>query len=405
MPINPKIEATSLVFYKEIEMRDKEFLMIPGPTPVPESVLLALAKHPIGHRTPEFSKIFAECSEGLKWLFQTKQDVLTFASSGTGAMEAAIYNTINKGDKILCVECGKFGERWGEIARMKGADAEIIAVEWGKALDTSVLKARLDQDSNKEIKAVCITHNETSTGVTNPLKEIAEIVNAHGALMIVDGITSLGAIEMKFDEWGIDIIVSGSQKGFMLPPGLAFIALSEKAWKVVDECEMPSYYFNLKSAKKNVAKDTTPYTPAVNMFIALREALIIMQEEGLENILKRHARHSQAIQAAIPALGLEYFVEDPARRSNAITAVKAPEGMNADDFRKAMKKRFDISLAGGQADLKGKIFRIGHLGFCCDRDILATISCMEVCLADLGYDIQFGAGSGAAAKKMYELMK
>jgi aspartate aminotransferase-like enzyme len=386
-------------------MKDKEFLMIPGPTPTPESVLLALAKHPIGHRTPEFSTIFAEVQEGLKWIFQTKQDVITFASSGSGAMEAAIYNTINTGEKVLCVVSGKFGERWRDISKMKGALVDTIDVEWGQSLEIEVLRAKLAEDTDKKYKTVCVTHNETSTGVTNPLKEIADVVKEHGALLIVDTVTSLGAINMPFDDWGIDIAVSGSQKGFMIPPGLGFIALSDKAWKAVDQCSLPSYYFNLKSARKNLLKNTTPYTPAVNMFVALNVALKMMQEEGLENIFKRHARLASSVRAAASAMGLKLYVDCPAARSNSITAIEAPEGMNADDFRKAMKKRFDISLAGGQEHLKGKIFRIGHLGFCADRDILATVSCMEVCLAELGHSIELGKGSAAAAKTMLEFDK
>lgn len=386
-------------------MRDKEFLMIPGPTPTPESVLLALAKHPIGHRTPEFSSVFSEVCEGLKWIFQTKQDVISFASSGTGAMEAAVYNTINAGEKVLCIVGGKFGERWRDIAQMKNAVVDTIDVEWGKALNVELLRERLEADTRKEIKAICITHNETSTGVTNPLKEVAETVNKHGGLLIVDTVTSLGAIDVPFDEWGIDIAVAGSQKAFMLPPGMAFIALSEKAWKAVDNCKLPSYYFNLKSARKNLQKSTTPYTPAVNMFLALNIALKMMQEEGLRNIFDRHARLAASVQAAIPALGLKLFVDDPGVRSNSITAICAPEGMNADDFRKVIKNRFDISLAGGQDHLKGKIFRIGHLGFCSDRDILATVACMEISLAELNYPIEFGKGSAAAAKTMFELSK
>ena len=380
-------------------MRDKEFLMIPGPTPVPESVLLALAKHPIGHRTPEFSAIFDDVTDGLRWLFQTEQDVITLASSGSGAMEAAIFNTINEQDKVLCIVGGKFGERWRDIARVKGASVDTIDVEWGSVLDIKVLKEKLQTD---KYKAVCITHNETSTGVTNPLKEVAEVVNDYGALLIVDAVTSLGAIDMPFDKWGIDIAVSGSQKGFMLPPGLGFIAISEKAWKAVDECKMPGYYFDLKKARKNLAKSTTPYTPAVNMFLALQAAFEIMKEEGLENIFNRHSMLAASVQAAMPALGLNMFVKDKSARSNSISAICAPEGINADDFRKAMKKRFDISLAGGQEHLKGKIFRIGHLGFCAPRDILASISCMEICLAELGHGDHFGKGSAAAAKTMFE---
>jgi aspartate aminotransferase-like enzyme len=318
-------------------MRDKEFLMIPGPTPTPESVLLALAKHPIGHRTPEFSKIFADVEEGLRWIYQTSQDVITFASSGSGAMEAAIYNTINPGEEVLCVVGGKFGERWRDISKMRGANVETIDVEWGKAIDPLVLKARLDADKDRKIKAVCITHNETSTGVTNPLEKIAQIVNEHGALLIVDAVTSLGAIDLPFDKWGVDIAVSGSQKGFMIPPGLGFIAISEKAWKAVENCNHPSYYFNLKSARKNLHKDTTPFTPAVNMFVALDVALKMMQEEGLQNIFSRHARLAAMVQSAIPAMGLKLYVEDPCVRSNSISAILAPEGMNADDFRKVMK--------------------------------------------------------------------
>lgn len=386
-------------------MKDKDFLMIPGPTPTPESVLLALAKHPIGHRTPEFTEIFNDVHKGLQWLFQTNQEVITLASSGTGAMEAAIYNTINKGDKILSVITGKFGERWGDIARMKGATVDTIDIEWGKALDVNVLKEKLDADKNKEYKAVCITHNETSTGVTNKLEAVAKVVKAHGALLIVDAITSLGAIDLPFDKWGIDIAVSGSQKGFMLPPGLAFITLSDKAWEVVESCEHPSFYFNLKSARKNLQKGTTPYTPAVNMFVALNVALEMMQKEGLQNIFNRHAAIAKCAQAAATAIGLKLFVEDPDVRSNAITAICAPEGIDADDFRKVMKKRFDISLAGGQDHLKGKIFRMGHLGFCIPREILATIPCIEICMAELGYDIEFGKGSAAAAKVLFELSK
>ncbi|MEW5821224.1 MAG: alanine--glyoxylate aminotransferase family protein [Cyanobacteriota bacterium] len=386
-------------------MKDKEFLMIPGPTPTPESVLLALAKHPIGHRTPEFSKIFEEVTEGLKWIFQTKQDVYTFASSGTGAMEAAIYNTINSGDKILCLVGGKFGQRWGEIARMKGAIVDTLDVEWGKPLNVNSLKDILDADKNKEYKAVCITHNETSTGVTNDLESIAKVVKEHGALIIVDAITSLGAIDLPFDKWGIDIAASGSQKGFMLPPGLAFIALSDKAWKAVEQCNSPGYYFNLVAAKKNLLKNTTPYTPAVNMFVALKIALNMMQDEGLENIFKRHATLAACVRAAVPPMGLKLFVDDVNARSNSITAICPPEGLNADDFRKSVKKHFDISMAGGQDHLKGKIFRIGHLGFCAPRDILATISCMEISLATLGFDIEFGKGCAAANKTLFDLTK
>lgn len=381
-------------------MKDKQFLMIPGPTPVPETALLAMAKHPMGHRSSEFSAVLKEVFEDLKWLFQTKQDVFILTASGTGAMEAAIYNLVNAGDKVLSLVIGNFGERWAKIAKMRGADVETISVDWGQAISPDVLRQRLAQDINKEIKFVTLTHNETSTGVTNPLKELNDIIQEHGAISIVDGVTSVGALPLKMDEWGIDVVVSGSQKGFMIPPGLAFIACSERAWKAHENCQNPSFYFNLKAYKKSAADNTTPYTPNVSLIMALRETLKMMKAEGLENICDRHAKLAAGLRAAVRSMGLQLFVEDDSIASNAITAILPPEGITVPDIRKTLNKDFDIVVANGQNQLQDKIFRMGHLGFVSERDIITAVGSLEMALVKLGYKLEKGSASSAAIKVM-----
>lgn len=384
-------------------MKDKTFLMIPGPTPVPESALLAMAKQPIGHRSPEFSAILKEVFSDLKWLFQTQEDVFLFTSSGTGAMEAAIYNLVNQGDKVLSLIIGNFGERWAKIAESKGAVVEKIEAEWGQAIDPDVLKKRLDEDVNKEVKVVTLTHNETSTGVTNDVKALNDIIQAHGAVSVVDGITSVGAIPLMMDEWGIDVVVSGSQKGFMIPPGLAFLACSKKAWKLYEQCKYPSFYFNFGAYKKNVEKDTTPYTPAVSLIIALHETLKMMKQEGLDEIYLRHARLANGLRAAIRVIGLKLFVEDDSISSNAITSILPPDGITVAELRKTLKNDFDLVVADGQGQLKGKIFRMGHLGFVSERDMIAAVGSLEMALDKLGYKFNRGAGTEALIRTMMEL--
>ena len=381
-------------------MKDKNFLMIPGPTPVPESVLLAMAKHPIGHRSSEFSAILEETYADLKWLFQTQNDVFIYTSSGTGAMEGALSNLVNEGDKVLSLVIGNFGARWAKIAKSLGAEVEKIEVEPGKAIDPKVLKERLDADVNKEIKIVTLTHNETSTGVTNPLKELISIIKEHGAVSVVDGVTSVGAIECKMDEWGIDVLVSGSQKGFMIPPGLAFLAASEKAFKMHEECKHPSFYFDWSAYRKSVRANSTPYTPTVNLIVALHEALKMIKKDGLENTLDRHAKHAKALRAAIKAMGLRPMVEDDSIASNAITSIYPPEGISVPDIRSTLKKDFDIEVANGQNDLKDKIFRMGTLGFVCDRDVLAAVASLEASLFKLGHKFEVGSGIKAAIENL-----
>ncbi|MGD1698881.1 pyridoxal-phosphate-dependent aminotransferase family protein [Dapis sp. BLCC M229] len=384
-------------------MDDKLMLMIPGPTPVPETALLAMAKHPIGHRSGDFSKIMAEVTENLKWLHQTKNDVLILASSGTGAMEAGIINFLSPGDQVLCGCNGKFGDRWAEVAKAYGLNVEKINAEWGKPLDTEEFRQQLEADKDKQIKAVILTHSETSTGVLNDIETINNYVKAHGeALIIVDAVTSLGAVNLPVDELGLDVVASGSQKGYMIPPGLAFVAVGAKAWTAYETAKLPRYYLDLGKYRKDAAKNTTPFTPPVNLFFALQATLRMMQTEGLENIFARHERLKNATRAAVKALGLPLLGPD-AVASSAVTAVAPPPEVEAEKVRAIMKKRFDIALAGGQDHLKGKIFRIGHLGFVCERDILNAIAALESTLGELGYEsFTSGVGVTAASKVLTE---
>ncbi len=369
-------------------------LMIPGPTPVPENVLLALAKHPIGHRSGEFSQIMGDVTANLKWLHQTENDVLMLTVSGTGAMEAGIINFFSPGDRVLVVHNGKFGERWAEVATAFALDVQEVTAPWGQPIDPNAVKSALDADTAKAIKGVIVTHSETSTGVINDLETIAKHIKAHGALSIIDAVTSLGASNVPIDAWSLDVVCSGSQKGFMIPPGLGFVTVSPKAWEAYKVATLPRYYMDLGKYSKGAAKNTTPFTPPVNLIFALEAALKMMRAEGLENIFARHLRHMHATRAAITAMGLALYAPE-GHGSPAITAV-APTTVDAEKIRSVMKKKFDIVLAGGQDDLKGKIFRIGHLGFVCDRDILTALAALEATISELGHT-GFTPGAGVAA--------
>jgi len=357
--------------------------MIPGPTPVPEKVLQALGKHPIGHRSKEFQDLVESTTKNLQWLHQTQNDVLTITGSGTAAMEAGIINTLSRGDKVICGENGKFGERWVKVANEFGLEVIKIKSEWGTPLNPEEFKKILEEDKQKEIKAVILTHSETSTGVINDLKTISAYIQKHNtALSIIDCVTSLGACNVPVDEWQLDIVASGSQKGYMIPPGLSFISMSQKAWEAAEKSNLPKFYLNLKSYRKSLLSNSNPYTPAVNLVFALDEALKMMREEGLDNIFLRHNKHKLAMSNAVKALNLKLFADEK-YLSPSITAIKT-EGIDAEEFRKTIKNNFDILLAGGQDHLKGKIFRVGHLGYVNDRDIITVVSAMSNTLINLG---------------------
>jgi aspartate aminotransferase-like enzyme len=371
-------------------MENKLMLMIPGPTPVPENVLLALAKHPMGHRSGEFIQIQADVTENLKWLYQTTNELLLLTSSGTGAMEAGIINFFSPGDRVLVVHNGKFGERWALVSKAFGLDVAEVTAPWGQPINPADVQAALTADSAKAIKGVIVTHSETSTGVINDLETITKHVKAHGALIIVDAVTSMGATSVPIDAWGLDVVCSGSQKGFMVPPGMGFVAVSAKAWEAYKTAKIPKFYLDLGKYRK----DGAPFTPSVNLIFALQASLAMMKKEGLENIFARHHRHRDACRAAVKAMGLGLYAPD-GHGSPAITAVSTPD---AEQIRSVMKKKYDIVLAGGQDHLSGQVFRIGHLGFVCDRDILSALAALEGTLAELGKGNSNGAGVAAAAK-------
>lgn len=370
----------------------KNYLLTPGPTPLPPKVREALARPIIHHRTPQFQAILKEATEGLQYVYQTKNPVFIISASGTGAMEASVINFLSPGDDVLTVHAGKFGERWTEICNAYGIKAEVINVEWGKAVSPAEIEKRLK--ANPKIKAVFTTLCETSTGVATDIEAIGKIVKDTDAILVVDAISGLGAIDLKTDAWSVDVCVSGSQKGLMLPPGLAFISVSQKAWKKADESKCPKYYLDLKEAKKALEKTDTPFTTAVSLVVALNESLKMMREDGLENIFARHKKMADATRAAMKALGLELFA--PTAASDVVTAVKAPQGLDGEKLVKTMRDTYGVTIAGGQAELKGKVFRIAHMGYIEEFDIIAGISCLEKVLTQMGYKFTLGAGVKAA---------
>ncbi len=372
-------------------MLKKRYLMTPGPTPVPEDIMLEMARPIIHHRTAQFKEIIKSCEEGLKYVLGTQNDVVIFTSSGTGAMEAAVANFLSAKDKAICVIGGKFGERWSEICKAYGVEFINLKVTWGKAVDPTDIKNALEK--NKNVKAVFTTQCETSTGALNDIQAIGKIVSKSGAILVVDAISSLGACEFKTDEWKVDVVVGGSQKGLMIPPGLSFCSVSEKAKKMIATSSLPKYYFDIKKALKSLEKNDTPYTPAVTLMIGLAKALNMIKEEGIEEVIKRHRRLANAVRQAMKALGLELLSASPA---DSVTAVEVPEGIDGEALVKSIKENRGVWFAGGQAQLKGKIFRIATLGFMGDFDVIISISALELALKEAGYEFRVGSGVSAA---------
>jgi aspartate aminotransferase-like enzyme len=372
---------------------EKKYLFSPGPTMLPPEVLLKMAEPIMHHREPEFEKILAEIREGLKYLFQTKNEVLIFTSSGTGAMEGAVSNILSKGDKAIVVRGGKFGERWGEICQAYGVEFIPIDVEWGRAVDPKQVQTALA--SNPSVRGVYTQASETSTGAKHPIREIAEIVKKYEeTVLVVDAITGVGVFNLPMDAWEIDVLISGSQKALMLPPGLSFVALSDKAWKFVERSNLPKFYFDFKKELKSAQKNQNSFTPAISLFVGLKESLRLIREEGLEAVFRRHEKLAEATRAAAKALGLELYA--PGSPSNAVTAVKVPEGIQGGKLKNLFFERFGITVAGGQNQAKGRIIRIAHLGYYEGLDMVMVISALEMLLKEMGHPFELGTGVKAA---------
>jgi len=379
----------------------RHFLQIPGPTNVPERVLRAIDHATIDHRGPEFGALGREVLAGMQAVFQTRSPVIIFPASGTGAWEAALVNTLNPGDRILMAETGQFATLWKNMAERLSLKPEFIPGDWRRGADANAILARLEADAKHEIRAVCVVHNETSTAVTTRIPPVRAAIDAakHPALLLVDTISSLGSIDYRHDEWGVDVTVGGSQKGLMLPPGLSFNALSDKALAAANASKLPKSYWSWEEMLAPNKTGYFPYTPATNLLYGLRVALkMLIEEEGLQNVFARHTRHAEATRAAVRTWGLELQALDPAEYSNALTAVRMPAGHSEITFRKLALERFDISLGSGLGKIADKVFRIGHLGDFNDLTLMGTLAGVEMSLELAG--VPFTKGGVAAAMNL-----
>jgi aspartate aminotransferase-like enzyme len=369
-------------------------LMAPGPTPVPSEILLAMAQPIIHHRTPQYEALFGDVRAGLKKLFQTSAEVIPLACSGTGAMEAAVVNTLSAGDTAVVVRAGKFGDRWLEIARAYGIEVVDVTAPFGHSVPPARLAEALK--AHPRAKAVLTQHSESSTGVLHDVQGYAGVTREHEAILVVDAVSSLGIADLPMDAWGVDLVVSGSQKGLMLPPGVGFCALSEKAWRKTRTATLPKFYFNLTEELKYLARNEVRFTPAVSIVVGLREALRMLESEGLANVFKRHDRLARATRAGVEALGLALFAQ--ATPSPALTAVAAPRGVDSETIVAAFSRTHNITIAGGQGEMKGQLFRLGHMGYAAEFDVIAALAALEQVLADLGQPVDFGASVRSAQK-------
>jgi aspartate aminotransferase-like enzyme len=373
-------------------------LMAPGPTPVPSPVLLAMAQPMIHHRTPEYEALFTEVRAELTWLFQTAQDVIVFACSGTGVMEAAVVNTLSAGDAVAVVVAGKFGERWVEIARAYGVDVVELRAPFGDTVPAARVAETLR--ARPGIRAVLAQHSESSTGVLHDVRGYAAATRGTEAILIVDAVSSLGIADLPMDAWGVDGVVAGSQKGLMLPPGLGFCALSDKAWARVAQARLPRYYFDLAGERQANARNDVRFTPAVSLVVGLREVMKMLRAEGLVNVVKRHDRLARATRAGVEALGLPLFAR--ATPSPALTAVSAPTGVDSERIVAAYSQQHNITIAGGQGEMKGQLFRLAHMGYAAEFDVITALAALEQVLADLGVPVDYGASVRAAQKVFAE---
>jgi aspartate aminotransferase-like enzyme len=373
-------------------------LMAPGPTPVPSEVLLAMARPIIHHRTPEYEALFVEVRAGLKRLAQTAQEVLTVACSGTGAMEAAVVNTLSAGDRVVVVNAGAFAQRWLAICRACNLDVVELTAPHGDTVPPARVVEALR--AHAVVRAVLVQHSESSTGVLHDVRGYAEATGRTDAMLIVDAVSSLGIADLPMDAWGVDVVVSASQKGLMLPPGLGLLALSDKAWKAADRATLPRYYLDLREERKYAVRNEARFTPAVSIMVGLREVLRMIEAEGLANVFRRHDRLSRATRAGAEALGLRLFPKTTP--SPALTAVEVPPGLDADRVVEGFARQHNITIDGGRGPTKGKIFRIGHMGYAAETDVILAIAALEQVLAELGQPVDFGAGLRGAQKVFAE---
>lgn len=370
----------------------KEYLFSPGPTPIPPQVLLAMARPIFYHRSDRYREIFKEVTEGMRVVFQTKGDVLTFCSSGTGAMEAAVVNILSPGDKVIVVNGGKFGERWHNLTQAYQAQVIEIKVPWGEAVAPERIEAEIKK-AGGAVKAVFTHLCETSTGTLYDVRALGRLLGKTQTLLVVDAVSGLGADELKTDEWGVDIAVAGSQKGLMIPPGLAFASVSAKAWKAVETSKLPKFYFSFAKAKKGLEKFDNPFTPPVTLMVAIQEALRMILAEGIDAVIRRHAVLAEAARAAAKALGLSLYSKRPA---NTCTAFQLPATVDGKKLTSRLKSEYGVTMAGGQDQAQGKIVRIAHLGYADRFDVITALASLEMGLHDLGHPVKLGAGLQAA---------
>jgi len=384
-------------------LNEKSLLMIPGPTPIPPQVASAMTKPMINHRGEAFFTLFDEVSANLQYVFRTTQPVYVFPGAGSGGWEMALVNTLNPGDTILSVTIGDFGERWNKAAKALRFRVERLSFEAGEAINPDRLAEHLAQDKDHTIKAVLIQHNETSTGVTNDVQRLAAIIHQHGALVMVDSVSGLGALPLEFDAWGLDVVLTGAQKALMCPPGLSIVAFSERARTLSETNLMPRFYWDLQAAHKSYLKRQTPYTPAISLFFGLQAALRLIKAETLEGTWARHRLMGQMCRAGVKAMGLQLLAVSEASASNTVTAVKSPLDPKA--LRKTARDKVGVQLAGGQADLESSIFRIGHLGYVTPNDVIQALAATEITLALHGHSTDLGAATKAAQEIWIQTLK
>ena len=380
-------------------MERRQYLQIPGPTNVPDRILRSLSRPLINHRGPEFELLLEQCMTGLKKVFRTQNDILIFPSSGSGALESAIVNLLSPGDTILAVSQGLFSERMASIGEKFGVNVIRINKEWGEAVGIDEIRNLLNQDAERKIKAVCLPQNETTSAITNDIEGVAKMMkeSQHPALLVVDAISSLACLPLETDDWAIDVVVTASQKGLMLPPGLGIVSLNERAWQQATQSTMPKWYWDYKGVQEKMKGGQFPYTPATTLLFGLKEALDILEEEGIEKVWERHALMGKAVRNAVHAMGLTLFAEE-AYASDTVTSISMPEGITYKELANLLNKDYGVVIGGGLQQLQGKIFRIGHLGAVDQLDVYAVMGAVEMALYRLGYNVELGTAAKAMAK-------